>query len=114
MNEDSDSEDLYEDISYRKLVKFIGKSHPIDRRSNKPFKINDSITVKNFYSKLYDLCNIIKLKEALKYPLKLIRIYVGGQIDKNSKYVKPESMEYLPDSDSDSEKTDDGGLSEAA
>lgn len=53
------------------------------------------------------------IKESIKSPLKNIRRKFGGKID-NSMYVKPESMEFVPDSDSDSEDEDGNSLSEAS
>ena len=94
-------------------MKFIERQHPVDKLTKKSFPLNATVTVKNFNSKICDICNFYVIKEAIKSPLKSIRRRFGGKID-NSMFVKPESMEYIPDSDSDSEQDDGEGLSEAA
>lgn len=58
--DDDDDEDLeeQEEVSYTRLMKFIEKQHPIDKLTKKSFSVEERVTVKNFNSKICDICNL--------------------------------------------------------
>ena len=55
-----DEEDL-DTLSYKKLIKLITENHPVDPDTKESFSIMDRITIKSYYSKLFDICGFRKL-----------------------------------------------------
>jgi len=53
-------EDL-DTLSYKKLIKLITENHPVDPDTKESFSIMDRITIKSYYSKLFDICGFRKL-----------------------------------------------------
>ena len=89
----------------RKLKKFLSNS----------FKNFDTITVKDYYFKLFDLFGCIRFYQKYKDLKK--RFFSYCLKNKKRKFVKPHSMKDVPDSCSDSSddpKNTFKGLSDAA
>ena len=108
----ADDSDEFEEISFIKLQKHIEATHPICPVKKTSYSIRDSVTVNKLSSKLMDVCNTYELKEWCRAPMKVMRRKLGGNKDREV-FVKPSTLDHLPDSESDSEgEESDGGLNE--
>ena len=89
-----------EDLSYKKLKKFIQSKHPLDPYLNEKFKLSESVTVKDHTFKLFDAFGCLKILEKAK---KVLRRFWNKCFKKKTKkkFEKPSSMKDLPDTDSD-------------
>jgi hypothetical protein len=88
--------------------------HPTNPETREKFSPSDSVTVYNYGLKLSDACGLIQLLDCLKR----LKSALKKKFKKNDKkFLRPETMKDLPDSDSsdDALKNDTyRGLSEAA
>ena len=103
-----------EDLSYKKLKKFIQSTHPLDPYLNDKFKLSESVTVKDHNLKLFDACGFLRCLEKIT---RIFRKCFKKCFKKKTKkkFEKPSSMKDLPDTDSDaSEEGPHKGLSDAA
>ena len=57
---DMDEEDL-ETLSYTKLEKMIVANHPCDPDTRQRFPIGTRVTVKDYFTKIFDVCCLLKL-----------------------------------------------------
>lgn len=88
--------------------------HPVDPNTNEKFSIWESITIKDFGLKLFDIVGCIRCYNVYKESKK--RCFNWCFKKKKRKFEKPVSMRDVPDSDSDSSDTKNTykGLSNAA
>lgn len=93
-------QDFYEPLSYKKLSKKIEIHHPCDPDTKKKLEFSDRISVKDFESKMMDVCFCYALTQSFKKLRKYILKRFRGE--KKIKFVKPKSMEELPSSGSSS------------
>ena len=54
--DEDDSDQEYNPLSYKKLIKFIETYHPRHPDTKKQFSGMDRITIKGYYWRLFDLC----------------------------------------------------------
>ena len=59
--EQSDSDDEYEPLSYKKLMKFIETNHPRHPETKDNWGICSRITIKRYYWILFDPCFVFTL-----------------------------------------------------
>ena len=106
---------FFEPISYSKLQRVIGTYHPIDPETKTRFSMDDRITIKDYTAKLSDACFCYFLGQKLKAVTKYMKQRLKGK--KDVKFVRPESMADLPDSNSsseDSEPDENNGITECS
>jgi len=101
-------------LSYKKLKKFIATKHPVDPDTLEKFSIWEPITIKDYGLKLFDIAGCIRLYELYKKGKKHCFKWLVKK--KKKKFEKPISMRDVPDSDSGSSDTKNTykGLSNAA
>ena len=93
-----------EELSYKELINFISEFHPVNPVTKEKFDSGDRITVKDFGYKLSDACGCFTLAMKCKMCLKEYRKLHRGEKEKK---FKPETMNDLPDSGSDSSELED-------
>ena len=100
-------------MSYKALKKHISQNHPVDPLTNEKFGISESATVYNYWLKLTDACFCMAIYNCFKKGKKKVMEWC---FPREKKFIeKPESMQDVPDSGSDSENHDSfQGLSQAA
>ena len=99
---DSEEKQLYQPLSYKKLMKVICTMHPVDPDSKEKFDIRDRITVKDYYQKVTDFMQCYRIGLLIQEAQRQVRKHFNKENNIQSNIVKPESMMDLPDSDSDS------------
>lgn len=87
-------------LSYKKLRKFIAVNHPVDPNTGKKFSGFETITVKDYYFKLFDLCGCIRCYHRYK-ELKR-KCFNNCFRTRKRKFTKPRSMKDVPDTESNS------------
>ena len=91
-----------EELSYKKLKKFIDFNHPVDPHLGVKFPVSDSITVKSHTFKLFDAFGCIRVLE--KFSKMKDRFFNKLFKKPKKKLQTPSSMGDLPDSDSGGEE----------
>ena len=105
-NEEDDKKGFFwEPISYKKLTKVISTVHPVDPETKQRFNYKDRVTIKDYISKIMDLCFCYWIGQRVKEARKFFRHKFKGKNNKN--FIRPESMKDEPDSGScDSSESD--------
>ena len=99
-SDNENAEDFYEPLSYKKLSKKIEIHHPCDPETKKKLYFKDRISVKDYESKMMDVCFCYALTQSLKRLKKYIKKRLRG--GKETLFVKPVSMQDIPSSGSSS------------
>ena len=113
--EDEDApKNFFEPISYSKLQRVIGTHHPIDQETKTRFSIKDRTTIKDYEAKLSDACFCYAIGLQIKATTKYLKQKMKGK--KEAKFIRPESMADLPDSNSseDSDADENNGITDVS
>jgi hypothetical protein len=86
----------------------IEENHPLDPKTKERFSLRDRVTVKDYESKIADLFYFYNVRQFFRRCCKFIKRKCKP--DNRIKFIKPESLQDLPDSDSCSSDSEDDGM----
>jgi hypothetical protein len=104
------SEDEKAHLSYRKLLNFVSQNHPVNPVTKRRFSLLDRLSVKDYGLKLLDCLCFYSIWQACGWGCKCLkRIEMRGV---NKRVEKPLELKDVPDTESESDSSTDGGNDE--